>query len=92
MLRLDFKDDDETVLFFDPIMGVRINKYDDIVRSKPRYELDINTNHDMFSMFYDSMGDRDAAYEYTLNKINNYLFPQIETAEIGTPSTLESIF
>ena len=92
MLRLDLKDDVKTVLFFDPTMGVRIHKYDDIVRSKPRYELHINVHNDIAFMLYDSREDRDAAYEYALNKINEYLFPQIETVEIGAPSALESIF
>ena len=91
MIRLDFNDKNETVLFFEPMKDdVKIRK--EVSKIDVQYELCIDTSSDVCYMVYDSKEDRDAAYEYALNRINDYLFPKFETAEIGTPSTLESIF
>lgn len=80
MLRLDLKDSYETVLFIDPMKGVRIKKEP----SRVKYEVSIEAgNFIVCYAVYDSEKDRDAAYEYVLTKINEYLFPQIEPVELG---------
>lgn len=76
MLRLDLKDNAETVLFIDPMKDVKIRK----AASKGScYEFTIETCFDVCHAFYDTETERDNAYERVLNKINEYLFPQIES-------------
>lgn len=84
MLRLDFKDKNETVLFFDPMKDdVKIRK--EFAGLDLKYELCIDTSSDVCCTVYDSREDRDAAYEYALNKIHEYLFPQIEADTVVMP-------
>lgn len=75
MLRLDLKDAKETVLFIDPMEGVKIHK--DVTDSG----LFIETGDLVTYVSYKLEKSRDAAYEYVLNKINEYLFPQIESSD-----------
>lgn len=79
MLRLDLKDDKSTVVFINPMNVIKINK-------ESRYGLRIETNSDVCYVDYNSVESRDEAYWYVLNKINEYLFPQIE------PDRLKPIF
>lgn len=80
MLRLDFKDKNETILFFDPMKDVKIRK-EKSEKVNVCYELCIDTSSDVCYTVYDSKEDRDEAYTYAVNKINEYLFPQIEFKE-----------
>jgi hypothetical protein len=77
MLRLDLKDNHKTVLFIDPMKDINIS----INNKESCYELHIETNSDVCFAVYESEEDRDAAYEYVLNKINEDLFPQKESAQ-----------
>ena len=81
MLRLDLKDDAGTVLFIEPMNGIKVRKEKPKVKEGTCglcYELCIETGSDVCYTTYDSMEYRDAVYEYVLNKISEYLFPQIE--------------
>lgn len=85
MLRLDLKDNDDTVLFVNPMDGVEIGKldYDPVIYEKNIYKLTIGklgmcTTHYVYS----SKEDRDAAYDYVLAEITTYLFPQVELGPI----------
>lgn len=82
MLRLDLKDKDSTVLFIDVMIGVKIYKSQPKVLYDDRYGLIIKTSSDVCCAVYDSEEHRDEAYDYVLNKINEYLFPQIETSDV----------
>lgn len=77
MLRLDLNDNAETVLFIDPMKeDIKIRK----AASKGScYEFTIETCFDVCHAFYDTETGRDDAYERVLNKINEYLFSQIES-------------
>lgn len=77
MLRLDLNDKNNTVLFVDPINGVKILKQKD-----DNYVLLIDTGNIVCYIEYDSEELRDEVYEYVLNKINEYLFQQIETTQL----------
>lgn len=81
MLRLDLKNKNNTVLFVDPINGVKILKQKDA----DSYVLLIDTGNIVCYMEYDSEELRDEVYEYVLNKINEYLFPQIEVVPLEKP-------
>jgi hypothetical protein len=78
MLRLDLKDNNETVLFVDPMNSVKIMKQKDTDRIKTTYVLLIDTGNIVCYAEYYSEEHRDEVYEYVLNKINEYLFPQKE--------------
>lgn len=79
MLRLDLKDANSTVLFINPMNGAKIRKESD-------YELCIETDTVVCYASYNLKEHCDEAYWYVLNKINEYLFPQIE------PDRLKPIF
>lgn len=81
MLRLDLKDKDSTVLFIDVMSGVKIYKNLSKLYYTDRYELIIETSSDTCCAIYDTKENRDEAYDYVLNKINEYLFPQIDSAD-----------
>ena len=91
MLRLELKDKNETVLFFDPMKDVKVRKEES--KTEVCYELCIDTCNDVCYAMYDSKADRDAAYEYVLTKINEYLFPQIESTMVtGGRTDLDDMF
>ena len=80
MLRLDLKDKHETVLFIYPTNGVMINKREDLENSC--YVLIIDTGNIVCYSEYDTKEYRDADYEYAINEINEYSFPQVETVPL----------
>lgn len=75
MLRLELKDNAETVMFIDPVKGVKIHK---AKTEKSYYELCVETSSTICYAIYNTAEYRDIAYDYVLDKINEYLFPQIE--------------
>lgn len=75
MLRLELRDTSSTVLFIDPMKGVKIRKEGG---GRQSHELCIETGYTFCHAVYDFERDRDTAYEYVLAKINEYLFPQID--------------
>ena len=77
MLRLDLKDENETVLFIEPFKGVTIHKT--VSQDNGLY---VEYFDHIAYVTYDSVESRDAAYEYVLNKINEYIFPQMESCEL----------
>lgn len=82
MLRLELKDNDDTVLFVNPMNGVEIGRFD-CDYGEGIYKLTIGKLGMYITQYvYSSKVDRDAAYEYVLAKINEYLFPQIEEVKI----------
>jgi hypothetical protein len=81
MLRLNLNDINETVLFVDPMNGVKILKQKDD-SEETTYVLLIDTGDIVCYAEYNSEDVRDAVYGYVLNKINEYLFPQIEAAQL----------
>jgi hypothetical protein len=72
MLRLDLNDINETVLFVNPMNGVKILKQKDD-SEETRYVLLIDTGNIVCYNEYYSEEVRDESYEYALNKINTYL-------------------
>ena len=74
MLRLELNDCAETVLYIDPMKGVKIRKE----KGGSSYELCIETGSTFCHAVYDSERTCNAAYGYVLAKIDEYLFPQIE--------------
>lgn len=82
MLRLELKDVNETVLFIEPTNDVKIRKGEAPSKDGPQYELDIETDHSICYASYYLEEERDDAYEYVLNKIDEYLFPQVELKEV----------
>ena len=82
MLRLDLKDRNETVLFIDPTKEVKVRK--ECTEKKSYYELSIETESGVCYAIYYTEGACIEAYKYVLNKINEYLFPLIESVELGS--------
>lgn len=86
MLRLELKDNDDTILFVNPQNGIEVRKTAD------RYSMDEKEKFGLRIVFatcgscelmhtvvwYRNPETRNTAYEYVLSKINEYLFPQIE--------------
>jgi len=84
MLCLNLKDNNETVLFIDPMKDIiKIRKEES--KLKVCYEICIDTSSDVCCAEYNSKADRDEAYEYVLNKINECLFSQIEADDFRKP-------
>ena len=67
--------------------GVKILKEDDKVTCFEVLFIEVGS-FNFCHAEYDSEESRDAAYEYVLNKINEYLFPQIESYKPGGDETL----
>lgn len=80
MLRLDLNDKHDTVLFVNPMNGVKINKQKDPENSS--YVLIIDTGNIVCYLEYDVKEYRDANYGYALNKINEYLSPNVESVPL----------
>ncbi len=86
MLRLELKDNDDTVLFVNPMNGIEIHKITDrfSVGEQEKFGLRIvfatcgscELMHTV--VWYRNPETRNTAYEYVLAKISEYLFPQIE--------------
>lgn len=88
MLRLDMEDTNGTVLFVDPMKGVKILK-----EYGMNPQIFIEAGYSFSHAVYDSEENRDAAYERVLNKINEYLFPQIESTMVtGERTDLDDLF
>lgn len=90
MLRLELKDVNETVLFVNPVNGICIHKlfesYIAFDGEKHGIRVEFATCGSCELMhtavWYPDPESRDAAYEYVLAKINEYLFPQIEEVRL----------
>lgn len=94
MLRLELKDNDDTVLFLNPMNGVQIHKQmnlssDVIKRFGIRIVFATCGSCELMHTIvcYPDPGSRDAVYESILAKINEYLFPQIDSVEKGIDLT-----
>ena len=91
MLRLDLKDRNETVLFIDPMKEVKVRK--ERTEKKSYYELSIETESGVCYAVYYTEAACNTAYERVLNKINEYLFPQIESTMVtGGRTDLDDMF
>lgn len=91
MLRLDLKDNDDTVLFVNPVNGIEIHKITDgfSVGKQEKYGLRLSfatcgSCKLMYTVvWYSDFESRDRAYGYVLTKIDEYLFPpQVEFGPI----------
>ena len=92
MLRLDLKDNDDTVLFVNPVYGIEIHKITDrfSVGEQEKFGLRLSfatcgsceLMHTV--VWYSDSESRNTAYDYVLAEITTYLFPQIDPViELG---------
>lgn len=91
MLRLDLKDNDDTVLFVDPVNGIEIHKIAErlfSVGEQEKYGLRMAfatcASCELMQpvAWYPDPKSRDAAYDYVLTEIAKYLFPPVELGPI----------
>lgn len=90
MLRLELKDIDDTVLFANPENGIEVHKINDRFYSSEKEKFGIRIilatcgSCELMQTvaWYPDSESRNAAYEYVLSKINEYLFPQIDEVRL----------